>query len=660
MLLVSVLLVAVYFAAGKLGLRLAVLNASASAVWPPAGIALAAVVLLGRWAAGAIFVGAFLVNVTTTGSMAGSLAIAAGNTTEALLGAFILTRLGGGRFALERARGVFGFGIAALASTTVAASVGVASLSLQGLASPDQLGGIWLTWWLGDAAGDLLVVPLPLLVTTPSVWRWNRGRALEGVAVLACLVLTVEAIFGGTAPRGFPLAFPVLPVLAWVATRFSPREAAVAALVVAVRATLATIQGTGPFAIGSTNSSLLLLQAFLGTATLMTLVLAAEVSERRHAEIALHEARGDLERRVQERTQALAASQTRSRAILDNMQDGLVVVDEEGRIEALNPAAERIFRYAVRELIGESLQVLIRGTLESKDGQAVFLHEGSGDCEGRRSDGKTFPAELAVSEFQTPEGRHYVVNVRDVSVRRRVERLKDEIVSLVAHDLRSPLTVIRGYAEILRAGSADTEAARMLGTIDTQVTRLMRLTADILTMSQLEAPSSPLRRQRVAIVELAASVLKALAPEIQPQVVLDAEAEVVAEVDADRISQVIDNLVGNAVKYSHDGSRVRVEVRRRDEELEVAVIDQGPGIAPEDRPKLFQKFSRLEGDTARRVAGTGLGLYICRSIVEAHGGRIWAESTPGGGATFRFRIPTGATEAPGAADSVVNVVAPSR
>src|SRR5467141_4759095 len=177
------ILAVIYFIAGKLGLMLASLHASASPVWPPSGIALAALLLLGYRAWPAIFVGAFLVNITAAGNVATSLAIASGNTLEAVCGAWLVNRFAGGTTVFDRPQGVFKFALAAMVSTIISPAFGVTSLALAGFA---DYGAIWLTWWLGDTTGDLLIAPLIILWSVASKRRWNRSQAVE-VGVLFLL-----------------------------------------------------------------------------------------------------------------------------------------------------------------------------------------------------------------------------------------------------------------------------------------------------------------------------------------------------------------------------------------------------------------------------------------------------------------------------------------
>src|SRR5207248_9453835 len=190
-------LAVIYFIAGKLGLILASLHASASPVWPPAGIALAGSLLLGYRAWPAIFVGAFLVNVTTAGDVATSFAIATGNTLEALAGAWLVNQFAGGKNFCDRPQGVFKFALAAAISTIVSPIFGVTSLALASFADWTHYGAIWLTWWLGDATGDLVFTPLVLLWSVASKRRWNKKEAAEVGALLLLLVVLSGVGFGG-------------------------------------------------------------------------------------------------------------------------------------------------------------------------------------------------------------------------------------------------------------------------------------------------------------------------------------------------------------------------------------------------------------------------------------------------------------------------------
>ncbi len=279
------LLAAVYFVAGKLGLRLAFVHPSATAVWPPAGIALAALLVFGRWMWPAVAAGAFLVNLTTAGGPLVALGIAAGNTLETLLGAYLVERWAGGRDAFDRPASVVKFTVlAGMVSTAVAATMGAGSLVFGHAARWSDAGALWLTWWLGDAGGTLVVTPFLLLWSAGYGIRWDARKAAEGVALLAACLLTSAVAFGPMLPLGaghYPIDFLPMPVLVWAAMRFGRRGAAVAVALTYAVAVGGTLSGFGPFARYAPNDALLLLQVFTCVASVTALMLAAVVLERR-------------------------------------------------------------------------------------------------------------------------------------------------------------------------------------------------------------------------------------------------------------------------------------------------------------------------------------------------------------------------------------------
>src|SRR5207247_1176675 len=330
-------LAALYFLAGKLGLLLAFVHASATAVWPPTGIALAAFLLLGYRVWPVIFLGEFLVNFTTAGSVATTIGIATGNTLEGLASVYLVNRFAHGAQAFDRPQDVFKFAVlAALASTTVSPFFGVTSLALGGYADWAEYGRIWLTWWLGDAGGALIVAPVLLLWGRDPRVRWTLAQVKEVVLLLVVLLLVGLAVFGGVLPitiETYPLGFLCIPVLVWTAFRFGPRETATAMLLLSGIAIWGTLSGFGPFARETQNESLLLLQSFMGVIAVMTLALAAGVSERRRAE----QARVYLA------------------AIVDFSEDAIIGNKLQGIVVSWNRGAERIFGYAAEEVLGRPI-----------------------------------------------------------------------------------------------------------------------------------------------------------------------------------------------------------------------------------------------------------------------------------------------------------------
>jgi diguanylate cyclase (GGDEF)-like protein len=284
-------LAAIYFVAGKLGLELAFLHASASPVSPAAGIALVAVVVLGPTAWPAILVAAFLVNLTTAGAVAASAAIALGQTGEAVLGAYLLRRWVGGQNAFGRAHRVVKYTMVAAGVSTVSATVGLLSLELAGQTTWPAFAPIWLTWWLGDATGLLIVAPAVLLwIANPRV-TWRAAQIGEAAGGALALVVAGQIVFGELSPAAelhLPLEFLCFPPLLWAAFRFGPRETATGVLLLSAMAIRGTLSGVGPFVRTTPNESLVLLQAFMGVLAVIGLSVAAAVSDHRHTELRLH------------------------------------------------------------------------------------------------------------------------------------------------------------------------------------------------------------------------------------------------------------------------------------------------------------------------------------------------------------------------------------
>src|SRR6266480_702751 len=371
----------VYFIAGKLGLSLAFLYASASPVWPPAGIALAVLLVLGYRAWPAIFVGAFLVNATTAGNVASSLAIAAGNTLEAVCGAWLVNRFAGGTSVFDRPQGVFKFAVAAAVSTIISPFFGVTSLALGGFADWANYGAIWLTWWLGDTTGDLLIAPLIILWSIASKRRWNRRDAVEVGILLLLLCVLSEAVFGGwltISARNYPIGLISGPIVIWMAFRFTQRETATGIFILSAIAIWGTLHGFGPFVGEAQNQSLLALQSWTAVLTISAMALSAGMAERGRAEEALRESEARM---------SLAANAANLGLWLWNIRDDELWVTEKWR---------RLFGFADSEPVtfGQLLQVVHPEDRERmKQTVQHMLEHGGGEHETeyriRRPDGST-------------------------------------------------------------------------------------------------------------------------------------------------------------------------------------------------------------------------------------------------------------------------------
>lgn len=287
----GVAFLAVYIVCAKLGLRLAFTFPSATPIWPATGLAFVALLLTRGRLWPAVFVGAFIVNLTTRGTPLTSLGIATGNTLEALFGAWLIERFAGGRNCLKSAKGIFRFTLlAGFLSTMFSATIGTATLYLAGLAERNDLMSLWSTWWLGNASGDLVIAPV-LLAWVERRYLPDWRSLLETLVLFVVLFLVAFALFGGFSGLTFDgssLEFLCIPFLIWAAVRLGPRRAALAILLLGAIAVWGTIHGHGSFVHDTPNTSLLLLQAYMAVASVMTMMLAAAVAQRRSAEERLH------------------------------------------------------------------------------------------------------------------------------------------------------------------------------------------------------------------------------------------------------------------------------------------------------------------------------------------------------------------------------------
>ncbi len=283
----TVLLALAYFLSGKLGLQFAFLHASATPVWPPTGLAISAMLLMGYRFWPGIFLGAFLVNITTADSVFSSIGIATGNTLESIIAAYLIRTFANGVSVFDRPRDILNFILlAALIATTVSASFGVVSLALADLVEWEHIIPVWLTWWMGDAGGALVVTPFVLLWGRNHRVSWRRLRGIEGIILVCVLIVISQLVFGAFFPRPEwldALSFLCIPVIVWAAFRFGQREAATVTLILSGIAIWGTVRGRGPFAMNDLNESLLVLQAFVSVLSVTGLTLAASVREQRRA-----------------------------------------------------------------------------------------------------------------------------------------------------------------------------------------------------------------------------------------------------------------------------------------------------------------------------------------------------------------------------------------
>lgn len=353
--------------------------------------------------------------------------------------------------------------------------------------------------------------------------------------------------------------------------------------------------------------------------------------------------------------QALQDSEERFRAIVNTVVDGIITINDRGVILSVNPASERIFGYSTSGMVGRNVNVLMPEPHATNHGQYIdhYLDHGMANAigmvrelEALRHNKEIFPIELAVSEVWVGGVRLFIGVIRDISERKRIERMKSEFVSTVSHELRTPLTSIRGSLGLVSAGAAGDLPEKARGLIDiaySNSVRLITLVNDILDIQKIEAGRMDFDIRDMDLVEVVRqSITDNESFSSQYSVRIEAtnlpdQARIRG--DRDRLLQVVTNLLSNAVKFSPTGGTVSITVHISGTRVRLEVQDAGPGIPEEFHDRIFQKFSQADSTDRRAKGGTGLGLSIAKVIVEHHGGHIGFHSVEGQGTTFYVDIP---------------------
>ena len=671
-LLILVALAVVYFIAGRIGLSLAFVNASASALWPPTGLAIAGCLLLGTWVWPAVFAGAFLVNLTTTPALLPSILIACGNTAEALIAASLARRLAGGPEAFTRTSGVLLYVVGAILACAVAATVGVGALIIGSLTGGASARQIWLTWWMADLSSAILLTPSIAILVRRDPYPWTVQSALEGALVLGTVIVAAYWVFGPTIAgvRSYPIMFVTLPVLLWSALRFGLRGAATAVLTTGVVATVGTLNGLGPFARGTPNEALLLLQAYLGVKMVVMLALAAEVVARRRVEYDIRQLNADLERRIESRSEELRRLHGRlveAQHVArigswewDVAADSIWWSDEMYSVYGLPPGSPITFdryislvhpedRARVQEIVGAARTSGEPFTFEHRamkpDGTVVTLHS-----RGRaitNVEGQVVRM-LGIGHDVTERKRaeeERIELVREQAARREAEesnRMKDYFLATLSHELRTPINALLGWAQVLQQAGIDPKLRnRAIEAIQRNVSIQAQLVSDILDVARLRSGGVSIEAKPVAVRAIVDGALEIMRPVIvdkRIQIVESIPEEAMVLGDARRLQQVCWNLLSNAAKFLPPDGVIAVTARDDGDAIELTIEDNGPGIPVDFLPYAFDQFRQADSGVTRQHGGLGLGLAISRDLVHLHGGTIAAGNRPEGGAVFTVRL----------------------
>ena len=339
--------------------------------------------------------------------------------------------------------------------------------------------------------------------------------------------------------------------------------------------------------------------------------------------------------------QARAERQT----LFNSMVEGVGLLDRFGRIQLVNQSLERQFALSV-DVRGQTLSEAFRRPELAQLYARLETERKVLSCELEVGGAEQRYFEVNAATVFDREGRPQgaIFVFHDLTRIRQLETTRREFVANVSHELRTPLSLIKGYVETLLDGAiSDPElSARFLQTIERHSNRLTNLIEDLLTISRLESGQITLQLRAIPLRAFAASLLAELqtrARERGTTIVNDIPEQLTGRADPDRLEQVFVNLVENAIKYGRSKGRVTVKGRTINGHVELCVADDGPGIPPDARERVFERFYRVDKARSREGGGTGLGLAIVKHIVQSHGGKVWLESEPGHGAQFFFTLP---------------------
>jgi PAS domain S-box-containing protein len=361
---------------------------------------------------------------------------------------------------------------------------------------------------------------------------------------------------------------------------------------------------------------------------------------------------------AQERERLLAEVQRRA-AELDTtitaIADGVIIYDEAGWIVRMNPTAERILGYTqeIRRLSLRERMALLR--MEGADGKPFPVGQMPSEIAlrgetatgtiiviHRPSDGKTIWNSVSAAPIRAPDGRILgAVSVfSDITNMHQLEEQREDLIRAVSHDLRNPLAVVLGQAQIaLRYAEKVDLVRKSAEAIDTSARRMNVMIQDLVDVARMEGGQLRLDKRPTDLISFLYDLLERVKTVMHAErIKIDITQEIPpVAADPDRLERILVNLLSNALKYSPPETEVTLSARRKGDEVIVSVADRGLGIAPQDVSQLFQRYYRAKG--ARKTEGLGLGLYISRMLVEAHGGHIWVESETGQGSTFHFTLP---------------------
>jgi PAS domain S-box-containing protein len=660
---VLALIAAACYASSKIRVLVPIVQQRVTMLWPPAGIALAAVLLGGSWVWPGIALGSLLVSFSTGTPPVAAVIIAAGNTLGALAGGWLLRRVDFHN-GLERVRDVLAlliFGV--VVSPLINTVVGTAALNLAWQVPSESVVRSALSWWLGDAMGILLVAPVLLTCYGLELARPRWERALEAAALGLFLLFVGELTLTSWSAIPFvhpPLAFTLLPFLVWGALRFGPRGAAAVTFLAVGIGFWATTKGLSPFALGTVEERLMYLYSYAVVAVVTSMLLAAVFAERKRAEEGARHSEERLRLSLDAGRCGVwdwdVAGQRLSWSEEVFVIHGIPPESFRGRLEDFSSAvhpedAGRVEAAILRALDGrEDYQMEFR--IVRPDGEVRWIHtkgRAVHDEQGRPL--RMLGAMLDVTDRHEAEEEHARLLARESEARAEAEaanRAKDRFLAALSHELRTPLTPVLATTSSLAGDeSLPARVRRQLDVIRRNVELEARLIDDLLDLTRIARGKLDLRMEVTDVRKVIEHTIEIACEREMAAGRLRVVTELEPEdhrlwADPSRLTQVLWNLLSNAVKFTPAGGTITVRSCPEPDRLVLQVSDTGVGIDSEVMPYIFEAFEQGRMRGPRRTGGLGLGLAISKAITEMHGGTLSVASDGHGrGATFTLSLPRG-------------------
>lgn len=346
---------------------------------------------------------------------------------------------------------------------------------------------------------------------------------------------------------------------------------------------------------------------------------------------------------------ALSLSEERFRSLIEHASDVSTILNADSTIRYISPSLQPVLGYVPETLVGQAFSALLHpeDAEEMSTLLSSLMQEPGGtrsfECRWRAHDGSWRVMEsIAHNLLANTTVTGIILNSRDITDRKEIERLKDDLVSTVSHELRTPLASLRGFTELMLTREFSSSQQRQYLTIMQKETiRLSTLINDFLDLQRIESGRQTYHFESIDLVPLLNEALALFSSDNTQHVfhINVPSSPLSVRADADRIQQVLANLLSNAVKFSPNGGTIRVEAQQQEDFAVVKISDEGIGIVAEMIPQLFRKFFRVDNAATRKIGGTGLGLALVKQIIEAHGGQVWVESKQGEGSSFSFSLP---------------------